>query len=585
MHRLIGGMKTAVILAWALAAMAAMAGVAGGQTGPIRPITDSPQTSTVSRTFNRRPFDYRMRLLAAKPRYRIYRLTYPSPVVTPVEPNNTIPADYYLPEGLGPGDPKRPAVICLHILAGNFELVHMTCSVLASRGIPAIMFKLPYYGERRLPASQRRLAANPRLFVEAMSQAFEDVRRTVDVLASRPEVDAEHIGIMGISLGGIVAATAAGTEPRLARTALILAGGDLRHIIHHARETRGLSELIRGLPPQTRGQLEAKLDSVDPLRHAPRLRDRALRGKVLMINAAEDHVITRPCTEKLAAALGITERVIWLEGLGHYTALAALPQTLKKTTEFFAEDLPPGVPPAAPPAAVDGAQRKVVRLLQQAGAMLVSEPKPGRCHFVDLEGSATLDDGKRVEAKFRFVRGDKHRFSIYCKLPEVGEVALGQGAYPWMAAGDKVVFQGTLDDGAEPAHPLTFSDGKHRLKLQMLSGLLAALAIAPETLETWVTIEDDPAADGTPALRIANRQNAADSLRIVFDREGNTPQRIAFHIRGNSGAVTVRGWQFNTVAHDALFEEPGQLPVKQVAPADLYRIFSAAFNFAMEKIQ
>ena len=39
------------------------------------------------------------------------------------------------------------------------------------------------------------------------------VRRTVDLLASRPEIDPERIGITGISLGGIVAVTAAESEP------------------------------------------------------------------------------------------------------------------------------------------------------------------------------------------------------------------------------------------------------------------------------------------------------------------------------------------------------------------------------------
>ena len=42
-----------------------------------------------------------------------------------------------------------------------------------------------------------------------MHQAEQDIRRTVDLLASRPEIDPQRIGITGISLGGIVAATVA----------------------------------------------------------------------------------------------------------------------------------------------------------------------------------------------------------------------------------------------------------------------------------------------------------------------------------------------------------------------------------------
>ena len=159
-----------------------------------------------------------------------------------------MPADYYVPHGIKPGDAQRPAVICLHILDGNEPLTDLMCSVLAGRGIPAISFKLPYYGARGLPKGPEALADNPQLFIGAIAQAGEDIRRTIDLLASRPEINPERIGITGISLGGIIAATAAGAEPRLYRAGLILSGGDLRQIIYHARETRPLAEMLQKLP-------------------------------------------------------------------------------------------------------------------------------------------------------------------------------------------------------------------------------------------------------------------------------------------------------------------------------------------------
>ena len=88
------------------------------------------------------------------------------------------------------------------------------------------------------------------------------------MLASRPEIDADRIGVTGISLGGIIAATAAGGEPRINRAALFLAGGDLMKILHHARETRPLSKMILSLPPQERSDIEGKIAEVDPLRFA-----------------------------------------------------------------------------------------------------------------------------------------------------------------------------------------------------------------------------------------------------------------------------------------------------------------------------
>ena len=83
--------------------------------------------------------------------------TIPSPVQTSVEPNNTVPAELYMPRGAKPGGPKRPAVICLHIMDGNEELVKISCSALAARGIPALWFNLPFYGPRSADrAAQRR---------------------------------------------------------------------------------------------------------------------------------------------------------------------------------------------------------------------------------------------------------------------------------------------------------------------------------------------------------------------------------------------------------------------------------------------
>ena len=135
------------------------------------------------------------------------------------------------------------------------------------------------------PKGPEALADDPKLFVGAIAQAGEDIRRTIDLLASRPEINPQRIGITGISLGGIIAATAAGAEPRLYRAGLILAGGDLLTIIHHARETRPLSEMLQtasavgtgGGRSEHRGGRSAAVRAA--------LRDRAQQGHVLMINA------------------------------------------------------------------------------------------------------------------------------------------------------------------------------------------------------------------------------------------------------------------------------------------------------------
>ncbi len=57
----------------------------------------------VVKTYNDSPFEYRMRPVRKTGAYSVYRFEYPSPVNSSHESNNTIPADYYLPNGIKRG--------------------------------------------------------------------------------------------------------------------------------------------------------------------------------------------------------------------------------------------------------------------------------------------------------------------------------------------------------------------------------------------------------------------------------------------------------------------------------------------------
>ena len=147
---------------------------------------------SVSKTYNNAPFEYQIRPLTERAGFQVYRLTYPSPVVTSVESNNTIPADYYLPKSVQPGAAKYPAVICLHILNGDEQLTDLVCSSLATRGIPAISFKLPYYGSRGLSGGPNNLAKDPKMLVRrlrtsaARSICWPHVRRSTPSESASP---------------------------------------------------------------------------------------------------------------------------------------------------------------------------------------------------------------------------------------------------------------------------------------------------------------------------------------------------------------------------------------------------------------
>ncbi len=73
-------------------------------TVPLSPPNKSWQTITVTKTYNNVSFPYQIKFHAQRNGYRVFQVRYPSPVTTPFEQNNSVPAEYYLPDGFTPGD-------------------------------------------------------------------------------------------------------------------------------------------------------------------------------------------------------------------------------------------------------------------------------------------------------------------------------------------------------------------------------------------------------------------------------------------------------------------------------------------------
>ncbi len=578
-----------------------------GSLGHARASDTFPVTGSHDNT----PFSYKLVERQEFESFSVNRTTYPSPVTTRLAQNNTIVAELYLPKGSGNGQKPRPAVVCLHILGGGFELAQLQCSALARRGIPAIWFKLPYYGERGPPEGTRVLAANPRLFSEAIHQGVEDVRRTIDVLASRPEVDRRHIGVMGVSLGGILAATAAEQDPRIDRAVLILAGGDLLPIVKQARETRRLSETIGRLPAAERADVERAILAADPLEHADALRQRARQGRVLMINAAEDEVIPKVATVKLATALGIEDRIVWLPGLGHYTALAALPQALKTAVDFFSKELPADVA-AAPPMDSANPRQELVGAFRQAWQFIDAEPEQGRCRLADLECQVTLKGGKTYSGSIRVARGSNERFSGTFKLAGVlDNVALGNSKMPWLAAKGNL-FLGVGDETAREATspgiraadgtrsvPATLADGtgdrayyfrvplspECQRGLTIMKGFVDVLTMVPEILDQWVAIDGQAWKEGAGrTIEVVRRGSKNDVLHLYLHADG-TPARLEVDWQGSHAVAIFRAWKIDAPTAVGLFEPPQGLRVKKVSAADLASMFNATVNLAVESVR
>jgi dienelactone hydrolase len=317
----------------ALALVGLIAGAASAvELTPVRgtaTFTPTAAESSVPERFRLTPGEFAWQadpLGADSSTVEVWNVTFPSPVVTPHEANNTVHCEYFQPKRAG----KRPAVIVLHILGGDFPLSRLFCNRLAQQGVAALFVKMPYYGPRRGAGIARRMiSVNPDETVEGMTQAVLDIRRAVAWLGERDEVDDGQIGVFGISLGGITGALAATAEPMLQNVCLLLAGGDIGRVALDAVKLKaGSGELPKDLGDKE--TLIKKLALIDPVTYAANARGR----RILLLNAKDDEVIPRACTEALYKGLGEPE-IVWYSG-GHYSVIRHLFGALDRVANFFA---------------------------------------------------------------------------------------------------------------------------------------------------------------------------------------------------------------------------------------------------------
>lgn len=262
------------------------------------------------------------------------RVTFPSPVESPLEANNTVHCELFLPKSASPKH-KVPGVVVLHILGGDFFLARIFAEHLAERGVATLFLIMPHYGPRRTEGNPARMVSDdPQQTVLGMRQAVLDIRCGAAFLSSQPEIDPQQLGIMGISLGGITSALAAEAEPRFTKVGLLLAGGDISRVAWESKELRKVRErwLAKG---GTRESLVQTVASIDPITYAKNLHGR----KVLMLNASQDEIIPKACTEALWKALGEPEIHWW--DTGHISAAKHILSALEHVTKLFVPEKSP----------------------------------------------------------------------------------------------------------------------------------------------------------------------------------------------------------------------------------------------------
>jgi dienelactone hydrolase len=140
---------------------------------------------------------------------------------------------------------KYPAMIALHGTGGNKEGMRSWLVEFAKRGIVGVAIDARYHGERAGGAkgATAYLAAITKAWrapKESMEHPFYfdtcwDLWRLIDYLDTRNDIDAKHIGMLGISMGGIETWLAGSVDERVAVAAPLIGVQSLRWSLDNDR--------------------------------------------------------------------------------------------------------------------------------------------------------------------------------------------------------------------------------------------------------------------------------------------------------------------------------------------------------------
>ena len=239
------------------------------------------------------PLNAKLEPLDANADHTRYRLTYDS------VHDQRVPAILSLPKRFAA---PYPAVLLMHGSGGHKDADYIKAAsfMLTSQGYATISIDSQYRGDRKRPDVTGELL-NPDSFRmrDAWVQTVVDLRRAVDYLASRTDIDTTKIGYLGFSMGGMLGACLGGVESRISCFLLAVPGGGLVKIAEEIDKHPALKVYWPvTLTPEVMKRVEEFATVCDPVHFVGKILPRPL----LIIVAKHDELIPPEASQMLIDA-------------------------------------------------------------------------------------------------------------------------------------------------------------------------------------------------------------------------------------------------------------------------------------------
>jgi dienelactone hydrolase len=193
------------------------------------------------------------------------------------------------------GGKRVPAVLFVHGSGGDRRQLVVPATWLAARHAIGLVITAPS-ATAPTPTGGSPVA-ELRREVRLEERDVIAVRRGIDLLRRRPDVDPRRIGYVGWSAGARTGAILAGVETRLRTVVLMSAGAS------------PISSYVARAPASLRPAIRRNLETVDPLRYVRR----ADPSTLLLQDGRRDQIVPRSALRALARAAPTGTTIRWYD--------------------------------------------------------------------------------------------------------------------------------------------------------------------------------------------------------------------------------------------------------------------------------
>lgn len=285
-------------------------------TGP-EPLPDSIKQAY---TYSKYRGAYKTETVETRGTYEIQAISFETDQ-GPLNQRHQIKMAYYRRDRAG----KIPVVVVLPILGGKYSIGRIFAAHFAESGYAAVLV-------------HRQKAYKKNLGMENVDQTLKQIvidhKLALDWVETRPELDAERIGVFGVSMGSIKASLLTALDDRVSAAILGLVAGDVPYILAHSSEPgikkkrRAYMKTHQMTRPAFYRELKERVEC-DPMNYAEYLDAEA----VMMILARFDTVMPYPKGRQLWEKIGKPELITILSG--HVTAYPMIPYIKEMSMAFF----------------------------------------------------------------------------------------------------------------------------------------------------------------------------------------------------------------------------------------------------------